>query len=266
MSSKHRSLTWFINRRITVIYLIVLAISIPLIYYITLAQIANDAERQLEDMVAAIRGVHEASADDSLTSHNKLAVSDAIRRLLESHDRFFHHEIGLSGRSPTGMRFAALDQQLAARFRGDSRLEQVSGRETIGGSEVVYLAYAVRDFPARNLAGISLIGIELHRLQESIVERGVTFIGLMTILYAIIVSSINTTIRNHVINPLLRINNRTRAVAQGAFDKVFETRRNDEIGELIRAIELLRRSLDISMRKLRGNSKGMKPKKTKEAV
>ena len=249
MKAEKQTLTWFINRRITIIYLIVLAISAPLIYYISIAQLEKEGISELQGVIDAIDQVKPHAVGDTTDANSGLPL--LITQFLNVHRNYSYRYVAFDS-LVSQPEFADQNRQLMDQFSADEALREVSGAFSRDGGQLLYIAYPKRS--VLGLEGFILYGVELSGLDGRIVERVLTFIGMMTILYAIIISSINTTLRSHVINPLLRINNRTKAVAKGKVDKVFETTRMDEIGELIKSIELLRRSLSMSMELLRKKS------------
>lgn len=243
MAQNTESLTTFINRRISIIYLIVLVISVPLIYYISIAQVEKEASSELRNLVATFRQMSPELLESKIKNENSAA--SGIAKLLLVHNSYFYRYIDVN-QAQGKTQFSEHNQKLISQFQLNVEQQSVSGKMTDKNLQLIYKAFPVRTF-ADELEGFVMFGIKLDNYSTIIIVRVATFIGMMTILYAVIISSINTTLRSHVINPLLRINNRTRAVANGEIDKVFESQRKDEVGELIKSIELLRRSLSISM-------------------
>jgi methyl-accepting chemotaxis protein len=66
--------------------------------------------------------------------------------------------------------------------------------------------------------------------------------GLLTVLFGIALGMINMLVRRSLITPILEITNAAHEVAKGRIDHTIEMSRNDEIGDLARSVELLRRS------------------------
>ena len=250
MNQNTVSLTSFINRRISIIYLIVLVISLPLIYFISVAQLEKEAVAELDNLVVTLKQMNPEILNSRI--ENKNSAASGIAKFLLVHYSYFYRYVDADD-APKKSQFSEHNQLVVSQFRSDDSLESVQGDLSEGKLQLVYKAFPVKTLG--ELDGAVMFGIKLDKFSNLILVRVVTFIGMMTILYAIIISSINTTLRNHVINPLLRINNRTRAVANGEIDKVFESKRRDEVGELIKSIELLRRSLSISMNMHEKNSK-----------
>lgn len=57
-------------------------------------------------------------------------------------------------------------------------------------------------------------------------------------------------VRRALINPIVDISNAAKEISLGKMDKPMESERNDEIGDLSHAIELLRRSFVQVMKRL----------------
>ncbi len=253
MQDKQKSITLFINRRITIIYLIVLCISIPLIYFISIAQVEKESMRNLSSLADAIRQTNIQV--NKATPESKNTFLGSIKQLMDTHKNYQLRYLNIN-KSSNSLIFDKLHSKLIEQFNQDSSLEKLSGNLTEDDKKLLYIAYPERSTqPETTVDNILFIGLELGEYDDGIIERVITFIAMITILYAIIISSINTTLRNHVINPILRINNRTRSVANGEINKKFKSPRVDEIGELIRSIELLRRSLSIALGHLHKKTK-----------
>ena len=240
MQQAKQSLSRFINRRISLIYVIVLMISIPLIYFMSVAQHKKEVETELRNVLAALTRLPPQRVDPQALPR----FSDAVTSFLKHHESYFHQYIE-AGADGARLEMSGEGGRLLGQFRRDRTLASASGEMRNELLDLVYIAHPW--YVDDELAAIEVIGINLKSQNDKILVRVITFIAMVSIIYAIIISSINTALRKHVINPLIRINNRTRSVADGEVSKVFETQRQDEIGELIRSIELLRRSLQISM-------------------
>ena len=302
MAKKSTSLAHFINRRITVIYLITLAISIVtgvlfglivLVYNISSLQAREDALREIKlisDMTASVRQFVNDELRGPLLEKQQPLVAGVSGTVASIHvaERFSRthpdYYIGLLSDRPLNPDNSAKGSSLALleQLRADASLQRLEQVGEVDQREMLLVAQPVRssgaclschgprasafepvqqryfgpdgyDYQTGQMVGVLVIGVPTQRLMETSVERTLLVLGLLTILFAIIVSSMNTTIRSHVINPILRINNRTMAVSRGQIDKKFETERTDEIGQLIGSIELLRRSLKLAMDKLRKN-------------
>ncbi len=241
MQNYKQSLSWFINRRISVIYVVVLAISIPLIYFMSVAQHQKEVESELRNVLSGLQRLVPKDQDDL---QGPPRFPEEVTSFLKSHESYFHHYINTAN-DTARLEMAGEGRLLISQFTQDPGLDSAGGQMTNELLDLLYIAHPWRT--AGELVGIEVIGINLKSQTDKILIRVITFIAMMSIIYAIIISSINTALRKHVINPLIRINNRTRSVADGEVRMVFETKRQDEIGELIRSIELLRRSLQISM-------------------
>ncbi len=241
MQSNKQSLSWFINRRISVIYVVVLVISIPLIYFMAVAQHKKEVETELSNVLQGLLRLTPKQSEGTAVAPRFAAE---VTTFLKYHESYFHDYI--EARTETaGLQMSGQGARLIQAFTSDPGLQSVTGQMTNELLDLVYIAHPWR--VGSELVGVEIMGINLKSQFDKILIRVITFVAMMSIIYAIIISSINTALRKHVINPLIRINNRTRAVADGGVEKVFETPRQDEIGELIRSIELLRRSLAISM-------------------
>ena len=76
----------------------------------------------------------------------------------------------------------------------------------------------------------------------------------LSLLFALVLVLVNLLVRRSIINPLSAITTHAYAVSHGNFDAVFdkENLRDDEIGELAISFELMRRSMLLAAKRLKG--------------
>ena len=85
-------------------------------------------------------------------------------------------------------------------------------------------------------------------LQKIILYIGGSYIlGLLSLI--ILISFLSWIISRSVLNPLNKLNAATENIAQGNLDFTIECRRNDELGRLCQAFELMRHRLKESLEK-----------------
>jgi len=80
-------------------------------------------------------------------------------------------------------------------------------------------------------------------------QRSLVAVGLLTVLFGLIFLTINILVRRNLISPILEITSAAHAVVKGDLDRTLDIQRNDEIGDLARSVELLRRSFSQVMKR-----------------
>lgn len=103
-----------------------------------------------------------------------------------------------------------------------------------------------------SIAGISMVGVPLTDLNTLVLQRSLVLIALLTLLFAGIFLIINIVVKRSIVNPVLEISNKAQEVSRGQIDQQIESQRKDEIGNLSRSFELMRRSLALAMKRVRG--------------
>jgi HAMP domain-containing protein len=99
------------------------------------------------------------------------------------------------------------------------------------------------------VVGVNLVGVPLGNVNALAMERSLAVVGLLTGLFGVLMFTMQFSVRRNIIRPLVEIASSAQAVSQGDMGRRIETNRNDEIGELARAFELMRRSLQSMMRR-----------------
>ncbi|MCK5896716.1 MAG: DUF3365 domain-containing protein [Cocleimonas sp.] len=100
-----------------------------------------------------------------------------------------------------------------------------------------------------DIVGASFVGVPLEDINMIALKRGLTLLGILTLLFTISLIIINRLVKNKILTPLNEISEATKALSKGALDKSVEMKTNDEIGELAHSIELLRKSLNAMIKR-----------------
>ncbi|MEJ2402801.1 MAG: DUF3365 domain-containing protein [Candidatus Thiodiazotropha sp.] len=98
--------------------------------------------------------------------------------------------------------------------------------------------------------GGSLVGVPVADLNGAVLKRSAVFIGVITILFACVLVVLNRVVENNIIKPILEITETAQKVSLGRSNQPLISDRNDEIGSLTRAFELMRRSINIATKQL----------------
>lgn len=93
------------------------------------------------------------------------------------------------------------------------------------------------------VVGLSVVGVPLSDVNEITLKRSLYIIGFVTILFFIVFVIINLQVRKNIISPILDITRKAESISRGNMEERIEINRNDEIGNLSRSFELMRRSI-----------------------
>ena len=103
-----------------------------------------------------------------------------------------------------------------------------------------------------SIAGVSMVGVPLADVNALVIQRSLLLVALLTVLFAGIFLVINVVVKRSIVGPIVDISNKARDVSRGKVDQQIESKRKDEIGNLARSFELMRRSLMLAMKRVRG--------------
>jgi HAMP domain-containing protein len=99
-----------------------------------------------------------------------------------------------------------------------------------------------------DVVGVSLVGVPLAEVRELAIQRSLGVAGGLTVVFGLLFLVVNLLVRRLIINPMGEITAKAHAVSRGQVDQKVEIDRNDEIGEVARSFELMRRSLVLAMK------------------
>ena len=176
-----------------------------------------------------------------------------------------------------------LETQLLSRFRADSELKRIVETGTVKGK-----LYLVSAAPAKvkkgcmkchgdpaeapgeitgpygttsgyhytmgDVVGATVVGVPLADINSLVLKRSIGVVITLSVLFALVLVLVNLLVRRSIINPLTSITAHAYDVSHGNFDAVFdkENLRDDEIGELAISFELMRRSMLLAAKRLKG--------------
>lgn len=97
-----------------------------------------------------------------------------------------------------------------------------------------------------SIIGATIVGVPIADLNTAVMVRSGIVIGIITILFAGVLIVLNRVVQGNIIQPILGITEAARAVSLGRSNAPLVSDREDEIGALTRAFELMRRSITIA--------------------
>jgi HAMP domain-containing protein len=279
------------NLVLLLLYLLAVVIVTPAIYYVTERQVYGQAEKELSmlvDMVASIQGYVAKDLRPYFIEHDLfyspgfsgiVATSLVAEQFKQRQPSFY---IKNASDNPLNRNNLPnlLEEELLAEFRADRASTKLTRTGMIDGRSMLVSASAkiskpgcmrchgsvasapeqiVEQFGTESgynyklgdVVGVSLVGVPLGDVRTLAVQRSLIMIGLLTLLFAIAFVTIDLLVRRALLTPIVDIAETAHAVRQGDMERSIRIERNDEIGDLARSIELLRRSFVQAMKRLR---------------
>jgi HAMP domain-containing protein len=242
---------------------------------------ASDQLRLLVNMVKAVRSYVADDVRPPLLKANFFhtpAISSTVatalvaRRFLEKEPDYY---IKVASDNPLNPKNKAvgLEQQLIDDYRADSSLKELVVLGELGGKpflvsaspshnkadclachgkpekapDAIKAAYGTTsgyNYGAEGeVVGVVLVGVPAGNIDEIALHRSLAVIGLLTAVFTVFFIAANVMMKRTVIKPLTNLTTVAEAVSQGNLNARVEVDRNDEIGALAHALELMRRSV-----------------------
>ena len=176
-----------------------------------------------------------------------------------------------------------LETQLLSRFRADDKLKRIVETGRVKGR--LYLVSAApakvkkgcmrchgdpADAPSEitepygttsgyhytlgDVVGATVVGVPLADLNTLVLQRSMVVVVTLSVLFALVLTLVNLLVRGSIINPLTAITAHANEVSRGNFNAVLDkdSLRDDEIGELAISFDLMRRSMLLAVKRLKG--------------
>ncbi len=286
-----RSVSRRFNLALLMLYLLSIAIAAPVIYVTTERQVYQQADKELRmlvDMVRSIQGYvaghlrpffMEKGMFLSAGFSGIVATSLVAEEFAKHQPGYYIKNVSDNPLNPKNSP-QPFEQQLLSRFRADRSMGEITEVGALNGKRMLVSAapkeskkgclkchgepskapdeikktygetygYYYKD---GDVVGVSLVGVPVNDVQAVATQRSLIAIGLLTALFAVIFLSINVLVRRNLVKPILEISDAAKAISQGRMDSPMESERNDEVGDLIKSIELLRRSFVQAMKRMR---------------
>jgi len=96
------------------------------------------------------------------------------------------------------------------------------------------------------IIGASLVGVPVADINAAVQKRAAIVIAIITVLFGGVLVVLNRVVQHSIIAPILQITAAAKKISLGRSNAALVSSRNDEIGELTRAFELMRRSIAIA--------------------
>lgn len=288
---KKGSISRRFNLSILGVYLLSIVISAPTIYFYTRHEVYAQSSEELGLLVDMVKSIKGYVAQDLRPYFLKqglfhtagfsgiVAVSRVSNNFKGMQPSYSIRNVSDNPLNPGNMP-AALEVDLLSRFRQDRGLEELRVEGAIDGKRMLVRSAPIvsakgclrcHGDPAQvpdeittqygtakgyhyrlgDVVGVEVVGVPIDDVDALAFKRSSVAIGLLTLLFGIVMVTVNLLVGRNLISPLLTITDTARAVAKGQLDQALTIERNDEIGELARSVELLRRSFAQLMKRMR---------------
>lgn len=270
------------NLSLVLLYFLSILVSAPAIYYFTQREMfsqANSELRLLGDLVKSIKGYIGKDMRPWFVKNKQfhsagfsgiVAVSRVAENLKEIQGRYAIRNVSDNPLNPANSP-EPLEQGLLQEFRRDPAVKTLETQGELGGQLMLVSSAPIVSQPGclqchgepekvhpeitgqygrtsgynykdGDVVGLELVGVPIADVNALAIERSLVAVGLLTLMFALIFVTINILVRRNLISPILEITEAAQAVAKGDLDRQVDIQRNDEIGDLARSVELLRRS------------------------
>ena len=105
-------------------------------------------------------------------------------------------------------------------------------------------------YNVNEVVGAGVVGVPIAHVDGIALRQSLFVVGIITVVFGILFVIVTLLVRRRIVQPMLRIGHEAEAISKGQFDtEMSELDRDDEIGHMAKAIELMRRSLKIVMQR-----------------
>jgi len=290
-SGKRGSVVQRFNRVLIGLYLAAIVIAAPTIYWVTTQQVRFQAERELTTLVDMVKSIQAYVAKDlrpffleqglfhSPGFSGIVATSLIAENFKEEQPDYYIKNVSDNPLNPANSP-KPLESELLGKFRSDRLLKAMTQEGSISGKRLLISAapkvskpgcmrchgkkedapQQIREqFPGDQgynyendqVVGVSLVGVPMANVQTLALQRTGIVLLVLTVLFGLILFSVNRLVKKGLLTPILEITQAAHAISHGKFDEQVEINRDDEIGELARSVELVRRSFAKLMQRMR---------------
>lgn len=288
---KRSSVVRRFNRVLIGLYLAAIAVAAPTIYWVTAQQVHAQAERELAtlvDMVKSIQGFVAKDLRPYFLKNNLfhspgfsgiVATSLIAENFKQLQPDYYIKNVSDNPLNPANSP-KPLEMELLARFRGEKELESLTREGAIGGKRLLISAapkistpgclrchgkreeapQQIRErftgalgynYQPNQVVGVSLVGVPMANVQSLSLQRTGIVLVVLTVLFGLILFAVNRLVKKNLLSPILEITEAAHAISHGKRAEEIKVERDDEIGDLARSVELVRRSFDKLMQRMR---------------
>ena len=293
-ASRSSSIARHFNLVLIVLYLVSIFVSAPIIYFYSRNQSVDQASNELELLVEMVSSIKAYVAKDlrPFLLEKKLfhtpgfsgivATARVAEHFNKTKDRYAIRSVSDNPLNPANNP-QPLERDLLERFRAEPGLETIRTEGILGGVKVlvasspmkskkgclrchgdpavtpreivdVYGSSSGYNYELGDTVGLSVIAVPLSDVDAIALKRSLYAMVLLTTLFGLALGMINLLVRRSLISPILEITHAAHEIAKGRIGHTIEMSRTDEIGDLARSVELLRRSFSQLFRRARSKA------------
>ena len=283
-SMKRGSVTRRLNLILFLFYFVSILIAAPVVYWVTERQVYQQADRELTmlvDMVQSIPGYVAKHLRPFLIDkglfHSPgfsgiVATSLIAENFAKLQPGYYIKNTSDNPLNPSNLP-QPLENELLERFRADRTLDGATETGMLSGNAMLvsaapklskkgclkchgdpdaapgqitgqYGKTSGYNYKLDDVVGVSVVGVPLGDVRSLALERSLIVVAMLTALFAVIFIAINMMVRRSLVRPILEIAQTATDISHGRMEQPVEVSRNDEIGDLTQAIELLRQVLE----------------------
>jgi HAMP domain-containing protein len=295
-SKKSSSISSKFNQSLLSLFLILVLVMIPIMYYLTKTQVLAQANKELTllvDMVKSVRNVVREDTRPHFTPKGEffpiVVSSTVMAKTVASKFARLRPEyyIKIFADNPLNLEDLPdqLEKELLQRFRQNKGLKSIVETGIIQGQQyLLSSAPAVakkgcllcHGDPARaplaiskkygtqsgygwtvgDVVGGSAVGVPLANINAIAVQRTLYALAVLALVFGILYLYINAIVRRSIIVPLKDIADKAHKISRGDLGNAVSSDRDDEIGELANSFEMMRRSFISLVRRIKANNTG----------
>lgn len=293
-TNKRSSISSKFNQSLLTLFLVLVLVLIPIMYYLTKTQVLAQANKELTllvDMVKAVRNVVREDTRPHFTPKGEfypIVVSSTVmaKTVAEKFARVRpEYYIKIFSDNPLNPEDLPdeLETELLERFRQNTQLKSIVETGVIRGKQYLLSSAPAtvkkgcllcHGDPARaplaiskkygtqsgygwtvgNVIGGSAVGVPLENINAIAVKRTLYALLALAFIFGILYIYINTIVRRSIITPIREIADKAQKISHGDLGEALETDRDDEIGELSNSFEMMRRSFISLVRRIKANN------------
>jgi methyl-accepting chemotaxis protein len=247
------------RRSIIWLYVVTIAISIPIVYFTTQHQVYAEANKELSllvDMVASVReyiakdvrpGLLQANMFESPAISSTVTTSVVAGRFKEKRPDYY---IKVASDNPLSQKNLPepLETELLAKFRADKELKGitevgeikgntflVSARPSIAHQECMichgdpkkapmpvtskYGMTSGYNYQPDSVVGTIGVGVPLADVNTLVMQRGLVVVGIITVIFSLIFIIINALVKKTILSPITSITEAAIVLSKGDLDR-----------------------------------------------
>jgi len=293
-SKRRTSISSKFNQSLLTLFLVLVLVLIPIMYYLTKTQVLAQANKELTLLVDMVKSVRNVVREDtrphftpkgeffpivvSSTVMAKTVASKFARIRPEYYIKIFSDNPLNADDYPD-----TLEKELLNRFRQNKQLKTIVETGTIQGQNYLLSSAPAtvkkgcllcHGDPARaplaisktygtesgygwtvgNVIGGIAVGVPLENINSIAVKRTLYALLALALVFGVLYIYINTIVRRSIIVPIRDIADKAKKISHGDLGEALVTDRDDEIGELSNSFEMMRRSFISLVRRIKANN------------